>query len=138
MIFPRIYNVRQVFPREKICDIVGELNTRLEEVGVRSIFSPGERVAIAVGSRGIANISKIISVLVEKLKVLGTNPFIVPAMGSHGGATAQGQVEVLASLGITEETVGAPIVSDMEVVELGKTGSGATVYMDKNAWLADA
>ncbi|MBZ4655367.1 MAG: hypothetical protein JG781_2726 [Peptococcaceae bacterium] len=138
MRYPRIYNVRQVFPQDKICDIAGELNTQLEEVGVRSIFSPGERVAVAVGSRGIANISKIISVLVEKLKVLGTNPFIVPAMGSHGGATAQGQIEVLASLGITEGTVGAPIVSDMDVVELGKTGSGATVYMDKNAWSADA
>ncbi|MCR4442470.1 MAG: lactate racemase domain-containing protein [Peptococcaceae bacterium] len=138
MSLPKLYNIRQVFSQEAISDVTEELNKSLNKVHFENLFTPGNRVAIAVGSRGIANISKIINALVKRLKEIGTNPFIVPAMGSHGGATASGQVEVLKSLGITEEYVGAPIISDMDVVELGKTTNGATVYMDKQAWSADA
>jgi len=135
---PKFYNVRQIFSQEAISDVEDELNKSLNMVRCENLFVPGERVAIAVGSRGIANIGKIVAALVKRLKGIGTDPFIVPAMGSHGGATAHGQVEVLRSLGVTEEYVGAPIISDMDVVELGKTPNGATVYMDKHAWSADA
>ena len=138
MKFPELYDVCQTFLQEFVIDVNGELNNSLEKVHVANLFNNSERVAIAVGSRGIANISQIVAALVERLKELGTVPFIVPAMGSHGGATAQGQVEVLRSLGITEDTVRAPIVSDMDVVELGETSNGAKVYMDKNALSADA
>jgi len=138
MNYPKFYGIQQIFDRNQIQEVDKELIKRLEEVNVNNLFTPGEKIAITVGSRGIANLQLIISTLVKKLKELGANPFIVPAMGSHGGATAPGQLKILNSLGITQDNVGAPIISDMEVVELGKTSNGATVYMDKNAWNADA
>ena len=95
------------------------------------------QVAITAGSRGISDIDNILRSLVKILKDAGASPFIVPAMGSHGGATAEGQVEILRSLGVTEESVGAPIKSSMEVVELGETESGVPVYMDRIAHEAD-
>ncbi|MDK2822614.1 MAG: hypothetical protein PWP71_532 [Clostridia bacterium] len=134
----KFYKIRQIFDDQHIKEVDKELNSCLKEVKVEEIFSPGEKVAIAVGSRGIANITLLVKTLVERLKELGVDPFIIPAMGSHGGATALGQLEVLNKLGISEEKMGAPIISDMEVVKLGKTPSGAFVYMDKTAWSADA
>src|SRR3712207_8455914 len=94
-------------------------------------------IAITAGSRGISGIDRILRSLVQILKDAGARPFIIPAMGSHGGATAEGQVEILRSLGVTEESVGAEIRSSMEVVELGETGSGVPVYMDRIASEAD-
>ena len=81
-------------------------------------------MALAVGSRGIASLDLITKTLVEEIKKLGGEPFVFPAMGSHGGATAEGQREVLESLGITEDNVGCPIKSSMETVELGKSPRG--------------
>ncbi len=95
------------------------------------------RIAVGVGSRGVANIATIARVAIEELKRLGTLPFIVPAMGSHGGATAEGQKQVLASLGITEESAGCPIRATMEVIEIGVLGNGIAALIDKHAYEAD-
>lgn len=138
MQLPKFYTLRQTFSQEHIEDVAAELTDRLEDAGLKEVVHPGERVAITVGSRGINNITLLVKTLVMKLKEIGCKPFIVPAMGSHGGAIAQGQVEVLESLGITPDSVGAPILSDMDVIDLGKLESGATVYLDKHAWQADA
>ncbi len=98
----------------------------------------GGRVAIAVGSRGVAEIDTIAAAVVAAVKRAGATPFIFPAMGSHGGATAEGQVEVLAALGVTEKRVGAPIESSMDVVELGRLRDGSVVCWDRHAHAADA
>jgi len=138
MQLPKFYALRQDFPQNHIKNVAAELTKSLEEINYSGMFFLGEKVAIAVGSRGIDKISEIVALLVEKLKGLGAEPFIVPAMGSHGGATAKGQAEVLESLGVTSESAGAPIMSEMDVVELGRLENGASVYMDKLAWAADA
>ena len=98
-----------------------ELRKEFCKEEISSSIKPGMRVAVTAGSRGISGTDLILRSLVEALKEAGAEPFIVPAMGSHGGATAEGQAAVLESLGITEESVGALARSSMEVVELGKT-----------------
>jgi len=112
---------------------------REEFVHIRGSIKPGMTVAIAAGSRGVSNIAVVIKALVACLKEAGAEPFIVPAMGSHGGATAEGQRGVLAGYGITEELVGAPVRASMEVVTLGKITDPVElpVYMDKLAYEAD-
>ncbi|GAC1535369.1 MAG: lactate racemase domain-containing protein [Candidatus Velthaea sp.] len=105
---------------------------------LRGRIKRGARVAITAGSRGIANIPAILRGLVAAVRDAGGEPFLVAAMGSHGGGTGPGQREMLAYLGVTEETIGAPIVSEMDVVEVGKTESGVKVYCDANAAKADA
>lgn len=97
----------------------------------------GKRIAVTAGSRGIRNIALVLRTVVAALRARGACPFLVPAMGSHGGATAPGQVEVLESLGVTEAYCGAPIESSMEVVPLGTAGEGVPVYMDRHAHHAD-
>jgi len=97
----------------------------------------GKRIAITAGSRGISEIVAILAALVEGLRRRGAQPFIVPAMGSHGGATAEGQVQVLANLGMTEASLGAPILSSMEVIELGRLSNSMPVYADRLASEAD-
>ena len=106
--------IRQNFRSDKIDDIPAVINKELDREEIKARFKPGGQIAVAVGSRGIANIFDIVKATVYKLKSMGTHPFIVPAMGSHGGATAEGQLEVLASYNITEETMGCPIRSSME------------------------
>ena len=135
---PEMTEVRQLFDRACIEDIPKELKTRFDRPEIRSSVKPGMTVAIAVGSRGIKNIALIVRETVTFLKSLGAKPFIVPAMGSHGGATAEGQRNVLATFGITEEYTGAPIKSSMEVVELHTFTDGMKVYCDRNAGEADA
>lgn len=98
---------------------------------------PGMEIAITVGSRGIANIPLIVKSTADEIKKRGATPFIIPAMGSHGGATAEGQIEVLDGLGVTEESTGCEIRSSMEVVEIGKTSAGIPVYIDQHAYQAD-
>ena len=137
MAFPKVVKVEQSFPRPRVEDVGEALKQECAREEVSSRIEPGMEVAITAGSRGIANIDAILRALVEELKGMGASPFIVPAMGSHGGATAEGQVEVLESLGITEESVGARIRSSMEVVRLGETERGVPVYMDKIASEAD-
>jgi len=137
MEFPKIVKMRRKFPRPLVEDIEATLREQLEREEISSTIKPGMSVALTAGSRGIAEIDTILRVLVTILKEMDAEPFIVPAMGSHGGATAEGQVEILESLGITEESCGAPIRSSMEVVEIGDTDRGVPVYMDKIASEAD-
>lgn len=98
---------------------------------------PGARIAVGVGSRGIDRLAEMVGALVAGLRSLGAEPFIIPAMGSHGGATAEGQKQILAHLGVTEDAVGAPIISDMTTVEIGIAPDGTSVRLDKHAAGAD-
>src|SRR5918999_1057690 len=133
MQFPKVVKVRQDFPRPRVEDVGEALREQCVREEIRSRIEPGMEVAITAWSRGISGIDNILRSLVQILKDTGATPFIVPAMGSHGGATAEGQVEILRSLGVTEESVGAPIRSSMEVVELGETENGVPVFMDRIA-----
>jgi hypothetical protein len=129
--------IRQRLSSEHVGDLNKAIIEQFAKPEISDKIEPGSRIALLVGSRGIARVSEIVSLVVRQLKALGANPFIVPAMGSHGAATAEGQVEVLASLGVTEDQVGAPVISSMETVELGLTGSGISVFFDRNAANAD-
>ncbi|MDP8945832.1 MAG: nickel-dependent lactate racemase [Actinomycetota bacterium] len=137
MEFPKVVKVRQRFPRPHVESVEAALREQLGREEIASAIRPGMSVALTAGSRGIAEIDGILRSLVAILKEMGAEPFIVPSMGSHGGATAEGQVEILESLGVTEEFCGAPIRSSMEVVELGETERGVPVYMDRIASEAD-
>jgi Lactate racemase N-terminal domain len=97
----------------------------------------GAKIAVTAGSRGVARLNELVRAMIRALKAQGFEPFVVPAMGSHGGATAEGQTEVLRELGVTEEYIGAPIRSSMEVVKVGKTDYGVDCHFDKNAFNAD-
>lgn len=142
-----IHNMLDSFQIPEVCTIeVSFDRTRLEnlEEKLTSLWNQkqipineGDRIAITAGSRGIADYQRIVRTAVSLVKQAGGIPFIVPAMGSHGGATAEGQEALLAHLGITEETVGAPIISSMEVEEIGRTELGLPVYIDKHALAAD-
>ena len=137
MEMPRLARIRQRFPAEAIDDVPAAVHAAVIESGVATRLQPGAQVAITAGSRGIARIPTILAALVSSLRGLGAEPFVVPAMGSHGGATAEGQRSVLAGYGITEATVGAPVRSTMDVVQLGTTPQGVPVYMDRYAAQAD-
>ncbi len=138
MLFPRILHVRQNFPDRRIADVAAEVQRELRDAGFASRLKPGARVAIGVGSRGITNIATIARATAAFWKSQGMQPFIFPAMGSHGAATAEGQADVLAHYGIIEDTMGCPIVSSLDVVPLGKTAQGIQTYMDRNAYESDA
>ncbi|NEU31402.1 DUF2088 domain-containing protein [bacterium LRH843] len=132
-----MYEVVQKFQNNKIHNIKEHIDAALRNNAEVTALSKGAEIAITAGSRGISNIPEILSEIVSVLKDLGHNPFLVPAMGSHGGSTAEGQIEVLQHLGITEETIGAEIRSSMEVELITHTKSGVPVYMDKHAYHAD-
>ena len=136
--FPRLVMVRQHFADRKIADIPGTICQELSKSKFGAHLFPGSNIAIGVGSRGIANIATIVYSIVAFWKEKGMQPFIFPAMGSHGAATAEGQAEVLAHYGITAEAMGCPIRSSLEVVSLGETSEGIPVFMDKHAHSADA
>jgi hypothetical protein len=127
--------VRQLFDRPVVGD-VGRAAVQ-ELAAMTSTIVPGSRIAIAVGSRGIADIVPIVSTTVDVIKRQGAIPFIVPAMGSHGGATAEGQADVLRGYGITESAVGAPVRSSMDTVELSHSTAGNRVFMDRQAYESD-
>jgi hypothetical protein len=137
MKFPRILLVRQNFPDRSLKDVSASTLKELTSSDFAARLKPGSSVAIGVGSRGISNIATIVRSAVQYWKENGMRPFIFPAMGSHGAATAEGQADVLAHYGIIEETMGCPIVSSLEVVSLGKTPEGIESFMDKNAFGAD-
>ena len=137
MPMPRMVAVRQKFSDAEIKDIPAEIKARFQQEEKVKTIKKGSRIAIAVGSRGIKAIDEVVRSLIVELKALGTHPFIVPAMGSHGGATAEGQLKVLAGFGITEETMGVPIRSSMAVEELGRLDNGVPVYLDKEALNSD-
>ena len=127
--------IDQLFPRPKIDDVPAAVAEALAPLADR--LQPGESIALAVGSRGIANIAVIVKATVDFVKARGAVPFIIPAMGSHGGATPLGQAEVLAGYGITAETVGCPIRSSLETVELTPPDARCRVYMDRFAYESD-
>jgi hypothetical protein len=134
---PRLVKIHQKFDALEIADVAQVLRTELAKRGVGERIKPGMKIAIAVGSRGVAEILTLTRLVVEEVKKRGGEPFIVPAMGSHGGATSEGQKMILAYLGLTEETVGCPIISSMEVTEVGRLDNGLAVLIDKNAYEAD-
>ena len=127
--------VQQQFESTRVKDVEATVINELLASGLN--IKPGARIAIATGSRGVSNIAKVVRTVAQYLKSIGASPFIVPAMGSHGGATASGQKEVLESYGITESYCGVPIQSSMEVVELPQGDLKNKVFMDKHAYLSD-
>jgi hypothetical protein len=127
--------VRQSFPRPRIDDVEAAVVAQL--TNVRDAIKPGASIAIAAGSRGVANIGRIVTAVAKFVREAGAKPFVFPAMGSHGGATAEGQAEVLASYGITEQNVGCPIRASMEVVSLPHDGLKTKLFMDRLAWESD-
>jgi hypothetical protein len=131
---PRVVTVRQTFPRPRLQDVGAELLARVRARGLLGSIKPGSRIAITAGSRGISNMPMMVSLLGQEIRRLGGEPFIVPAMGSHGGATAEGQKKMLLGLGIRDDI---PIRSSMEVVRIGTSDNGLPVHMDRHAWEAD-
>jgi len=129
--------LRQHFERPRVEDLPTAVRATLERLDLGRTIKPGHNVALTAGSRGIANIPVVLRTTAEFLKGLGAKPFLVPAMGSHGGANAEGQRLVLESYGITEAFVGAPIKAGMEVVSLGDSDAGFPVVLDKYASEAD-
>ena len=138
MLPSRLLLVRQDFPDLRLADVRAGAHARLEQSGLAARLQPGARVAIGVGSRGIANIDVIVHSAVQYWRAHGMSPFIFPAMGSHGAATPEGQADVLGHLGIGEASMGCPIVSRADVVSLGRTADGIEVFMDAAAHGADA
>jgi hypothetical protein len=137
MAFPRMLRVRQNFEAPRVNDIPGEVDRQLASLNLAARVKPGQTVAITAGSRGIANIAVIIKATVQHFQKLGALPFIVPAMGSHGGGTAEGQRAIIEGYGVTEEFCGCPIKASMETVIVGKTPHGVPVHFDKHARAAD-
>ena len=129
-----LHRVTQVLPTPVVDDLAAAVRREVGSLRLPARLPPGAKVAVTAGSRGITNIARILALAVAELKAEGFAPFLVPAMGSHGGATGEGQKELLARIGITEEVVGAPIRSSMDVVEVGKDSRGVPVYADRTAW----
>jgi hypothetical protein len=133
--FPRILRVQQNFPASPPLDLAATLTREFEKA--RPQIKPRARIAVAVGSRGITNLSRIVSSVLEVLRGAGAEPFIVPAMGSHGGATPEGQTEILGTYGITETAMKTPIRASMETRQLSVTEEGAPVFCSQEALSAD-
>ena len=134
--FPKVVRVRQRFHSTRVADIPARVAREVGRLDLSGL-KPGDSVAITAGSRGVANIATIIRSLAEELKKRGARPFIVPAMGSHGGGTAEGQRSVLAHYGITEASMGVPIRATMETLPIGEIPEGTPVVLDRNALEAD-
>lgn len=137
VVIPRFVRVRQNFERPRVEDPVAELLRQIENGKYLDGIKEGMKIAVTAGSRGITNYPLLLKTLCSEVEKRGALPFIFPAMGSHGGATAEGQLRLLAGLGITEETMGAPIVSSMETVQIGTAANGRPVYLDRFADGAD-
>ncbi len=137
MTLPRFAPVRQHVTDDCISDIPGHVRTELRRAGLIDRVAPGQRIAVGVGSRGIACITPVVTTVIEALKALGAEPFLVPAMGSHGGGTPEGQRTVLEGYGLGPEQLGVPILSSMEVVDVGATPDGMPVVFDAHAAGAD-
>ncbi|QAT61082.1 DUF2088 domain-containing protein [Acidilutibacter cellobiosedens] len=134
---PKMYKVRQNFDTLKLSNFIEKLKGELTNKKDIMESLNGKKVCIALGSRGINNISSIATQIVKEVKQYGGEPFIIPAMGSHGGATPEGQKELLEGYGITEDKVGAPIISNLDVEFLGKTDEDIPVFTSKDALNAD-
>ncbi len=137
MVLPKVIRVRQQFDRTRLEDVCGAVAAGLRDLDLTARLQSGSRIAITAGSRGINNLVAMTRTAAYVVKSLGGQPFIVPSMGSHGGATDEGQRTLLADLGISEGSMGCPVVSSMEVEEVGRTAGGVPVYLDRHALHAD-
>jgi hypothetical protein len=135
--YPNMYRIRQRFEGPAVQDIPATVAAELARANVAAVIKPGETVALTAGSRGVANIATIVKATADYLKTIGAKPFVIPAMGSHGGGTADGQLDVLQHYGITEDSMGVPLRATMEVVQIGNTPDGLPVWLDKYASEAD-
>lgn len=137
MSFPRIFRVRQKFERPRVADVHAEVQRELSRLNLGERVQRGQSVAITAGSRGIANIAAIVQSTVEYFRSIGAEPFIVAAMGSHGGGTPEGQRQILADYGITEESCRCPVRCRMETTVLAQTPEGIPVHFARDAADAD-
>jgi hypothetical protein len=135
--YPNIFRLRQLFDGPEVSDVAAEVENQLSQLQLRDKIQPGETVAISAGSRGIANIHIIIKAIADHLGSIDARPFIVPAMGSHGGGTAEGQQGIIEGYGITEEFCNCPIRASMETVIVCDAKEGFPVHFDKHAYGAD-
>ncbi len=135
---PHMIHVRQKFPMPRLDSVSAAVTEEFKKPEIQVKVKPGMSIAVGVGSRGVNNIAECARAVIAELKSLGAKPFIFPAMGSHGGATAEGQREVLDGYGVTEEFVGCPVKSSMDVVEIARADDGMPVYLDQHAAGADA
>ena len=138
MELPSLAPLRQTTPQPVVNDLAGEVRCQWQNSRLSQRLRRGDRVAVAVGSRGIANLAVIVRATVDALRDLGAQPFVVAAMGTHGGATAEGQRQLLAGYGVTEQALRVPVKTDMTTVQLGTNSWGEPVFWDKNAYEADA
>ena len=136
-VLPALSTIKRHLPAGDPVEIGQALESAWRERGLAP-QAAGKNVAIGIGSRGVARIDEIAACLARLVRDSGGNPFIVPAMGSHGGATAEGQLEVLAGLGVTEDRVGCPLRATMDVVVVGETEQGWPLHLDRNVAEADA
>lgn len=134
---PRMVPVRQLFDSSHLEDVPTEVRRELNRPEVAAKIQPGMRIAITAGSRGIANLSAVIGEVVRFLKERGAHPFVIPAMGSHGGSTSEGQLAVIHEYGIIEENIGCPVVATMEVVKIGVLDDGRPILINRLAAEAD-
>ncbi len=138
--YPKMLKIRQKFDPFKLENVQQKIVKELETIEVKSLIEPSASVGILIGSRGITDIVKVVQTVASELKKMGAKPFLIPSMGSHGGATAQGQKDILKHIGITEDVIGIPICSTMEVIQVGEIselGSTFPIYIDKYAYEAD-
>src|SRR5262245_27407708 len=137
MNLPPLARVRQSVPQPRVEDVPGTIRRLILESRIRQRVPAGGSVAVGIGSRGISGIAVMARATVDTLTAMGFKPFVLAAMGSHGGATSEGQREILASYGVTPEVMGVPVKTDMDTVVLGKNPVGLPIYFDKNAHQAD-
>ncbi len=137
MNFPPLARVRQSIPQPRVEDVPGTVRRLIQGSRLRERVKPGGTIAVGIGSRGVHAIDLVARTIVDTLREMGYRPFIVAAMGSHGGATPEGQRELLAGYGVTPEAMGVPVKTDMDTVVLGTNPVGLPIYFDKNAYQAD-
>ena len=136
LVLPTMRRVQQKFNVPPAVDVATEINGEWEKIKDRINIAGGARVAVGVGSRGIANLAETVRAVVAHLRAAGAEPFVIPAMGSHGGASAEGQIQMLSHLGVTEDAVGAPVVATMDVQPMGEE-DGIPLFLDRLAFEAD-
>ncbi|MGD9138922.1 MAG: DUF362 domain-containing protein, partial [Desulfobacterales bacterium] len=133
MKYPKMVRIRQNFKTNPIKDIPATVRSELAEILPQTKITRGDTVAITAGSRGITNLAAVLGEIIRELKKVGAKPFIIPAMGSHGGATPEGQKKILEHYGITKKSMGVPVKSSLSVVQISTTPDGIPVFMDRNA-----
>jgi lactate racemase-like protein len=137
MTYPKIAEIKQSLDDTRIDDVAAAVASEMNRIGLAARIAPGVRVAITAGSRGINDMVAVLRATASEIKAIGADPIIVPSMGSHGGASAEGQESMLEGLGVTLETIGAPVVSSMDVVDLGHTEEGIPVVLSRDAMACD-